>query len=120
MERRVFYTMIGRGSDSSLTAEEKVGYEMEIHGMEFYAYVDNIDTVYIIDPKSGLSVHRYENKSEQYKPSFPLVTEAKMELEEHQAKLEKIKELRETQVYQEAVSRFERCKFLVSCGLPLT
>ena len=110
--------MIGRGSDSSLTAEEKVGYEMEIHGMEFYAYVDNFGTVYIIDPESGLSVYKYED--ERYVTDFSLVAAAKMNLEELQERLEKIKEARETQVYEEAVSRFERCKLLVPCGLPLT
>lgn len=117
MERRVFYTMINR--NSSVIAEEKVGFEIEIHGMEFYAYAHDIDTVYIIDPESGLSVYRYENKSGQYEMPFSLVTAAKMELEEQQEELENLKNFKKTKAYEEAISRFERCKFLVPCGLPL-
>lgn len=110
MERRAFCTMIRR--NSSVTVVEKFGFEMKIHGMEFYAYVSNSGTVYIIDPETGLSVYEYIDENEQCITDFTLVAAAKMKLEELQERLEKLKEFRQTQVYEEAVSRFERCKEL--------
>lgn len=55
MKRKLFYTMQGSENSSRIGIEEKDGFEFEFMSEKLYGYVED-DHVYIIDPKTGMSI----------------------------------------------------------------
>lgn len=58
MERKIFYSMVKR--DGLIGVVMRDGFEVEIDGEKYNAFVSEYETAYIVDPKTGRSISEYD------------------------------------------------------------
>lgn len=107
MKRATFYSIIQKGEIIGLQQQD--GFEFEMDGIKLNGYVNEDDTVYIIDPNNGIAIF-IRKLYETYKTELAAMKYARQCLFADTSFIDRWKAAREKESYKLTVEMFSAYK----------